>query len=184
MSEAKDTPGQVILSWWGRRLNRDTGAARKARAQLRRATSPLEVLTLDVTHDLHGHLGINLARGDGPRRLALVAATVAGLDSSVRASLPRRFGEKDGDNPRLSPMRFECILRAGDDWELAIRLRRALPIVGRTANVAGLGADLLRWGEDVRTRWCFDYFGAAPPDAPDADDAPDASEPSADHQEG
>ena len=184
MSETKKTPGQVILSWWGRRLNSDTGAARKARAQLRRATSPSEVLALDVTHDLHGHLGINLARGDGPLRLALVAATVAGLNSSVRASLPRRFGEGDGDNRHLSPLRFQRILRAGDDWELAIRLRRALPIVGRTANVAGLGADLLRWGEDVRTRWCFDYFGAAPPDAPDPGDAPDPSEPSADHQEG
>ena len=188
MSEAKDTPGQIIRSWWRQSLGHsssfNTGAARKARAQLRRATSPSEVLALEVTHDLHEHLGGNLARGDGPLRLALVAATVAGLDSSVRASLPRRFGEGDGDNRHLSPLRFQRILRAGDDWELAIRLRRALPIVGRTANVAGLGADLLRWGEDVRTRWCFDYFGAAPPDAPDADDAPDASEPSADHQEG
>lgn len=184
MSETKGTPGQVILSWWGRRLNSETGAARKARAQLRRATSLSEVLMLDVTHDLQGHLGRDFSKGDGPRRLALVAVTVAGLDSSVRASLPRRFGEKDGDNPRLSPMRFQRILRAADDWELAIRLRRALPIVGRKANVAGLGADLLRWGEDVRTRWCFDYFDAAPPDAPDADDAPDPSEPSADHQEG
>ena len=185
MSETNKTPGQVILSWWGRRLNSETGAARKARAQLRRATSPMEVLMLGVTHDLQGHLGRDFSKGDGPQRLALVAATVAGLDKDDRAtSLPRRFGEGDGDSRRLSPLRFQRILRAGDDWELAIRLRRVLPIVGRKANVAGLGADLLRWGEDVRTRWCFDYFGAEPPDAPDADDAPDPSEPSADHQEG
>lgn len=172
MSETTRTPGQIILSWWGRDLGHnpdfDNGAARKARAELRRADNPSEVLALEATHRLHRGLvgagaGPRFAGSGGPERLALIAAVIAGLDAHARRSLAARFGEKQDDRPRLSHLRFQRILRAGEAWELAVRLRRALPLAGRTANVAGLGNDLLYWGEDVRNRWCFDYFGATPP---------------------
>ena len=201
MSETEKKRGQIILSWWGQALGNnpvfDNGAARKARAQLRRATTPSEVLSLDVTYALyegrstrHGQAasdglrqtGIDLSRKDhGPLRLALVAAVIAGLDGTARSSLPHRFGEKDGDNPRLSHLRFQRILRAGDDWTLATRLRRALPLVGRTADVGRLGADLLDWGENIRNRWCFDYFGASPPGQ---EDTPTVSQQLVEHEEG
>ncbi|MDN2565200.1 type I-E CRISPR-associated protein Cse2/CasB [Aquibium sp. A9E412] len=183
MSEATRTPGQIVLSWWARDLGNnadfDTGAARKARAELRRADTASRVLALEATHRLYRHLieagaGPRFAGDNGPERLALIATVIAGLDAHARRSLPARFGEKQDDRPRLSHLRFQRILRAGDDWELAVRLRRALPLAGRTANVAGLGTDLLHWNENTRNRWCFDYFGAPPPGE---DDAPANSEP-------
>ena len=181
---------KIIRSWWERALGNnpvvDNGAARKARAQLRRATTPSEVLSIEATHALHDDLvkvaaKPPFAEDGGPVRLALVAAVIAGLDGTARSSLPRRFGEKEGDNPRLSHLRFQRILRAGDDWTLATRLRRALPLVGRTANVGRLGADLLDWGENTRNRWCFDYFGASPPGQ---EDAPTVSQQLVEHEEG
>lgn len=190
MSETEKKRGQIILSWWGRALGNhpvfDHGAARKARAQLRRATRPSEVLSLEATHELHHGLVKVAAEplfadDGGARRLALIAAVIAGLDDNARSSLPRRFGQKDGDNPRLSHLRFQRILRAGDDWTLATHLRRALPLVNRAADVAGLGTDLLHWDEDTRNRWCFDYFGAPPPGQ---DDAPAIAKPLAEHEEG
>lgn len=190
MSETTRTPGQIILSWWGRDLGHnpdfDSGAARKARAQLRRASSPSEVLAQGVTHRLHRSLieagaGQRFAGSGGPERLALIAVVIAGIDAHARRSLPARFGEKQDDHPRLSHLRFQRILRAGQAWELAVRLRRALPLAGRTANVAGLGTDLLHWNENTRNRWCFDYFGATPPQE---EQAPAISEPHAETEQG
>jgi CRISPR system Cascade subunit CasB len=54
-------------------------------------------------------------------------------------------------------------LMRASDGDLAVGLRRAIPMVGRTCNVARLGRDLLFWNEITRTRWCFDYFGAEAP---------------------
>lgn len=182
---------KIIRSWWEQALGNnpvfDSGAARKARAQLRRATTPSEVLSIEATHELHpdlvrvGAKPPSAGEDGGALRLALVAAVIAGLDGTARSSLPRRFGEKDGDNPRLSHLRFQRILRAGDDWTLATRLRRALPLVSRTANVGGLGADLLYWGDNTRNRWCFDYFGASPPGQ---EDTPTVSQQLVEHEEG
>ena len=57
-------------------------------------------------------------------------------------------------------MRFQRIIRAGDPWTLAARLRRALPAAGKSCNTAKLGDDLFFWfwRDGVRNRWCFDYF--------------------------
>lgn len=184
MSRA-DEAADIIHRWWRQDLGGDerfdSGAARKARAQLRRAARPSEVLALDATHRLLDALAKAgaLSRSAGmrkPERLALVASAVAGLDKGAKATLPQRFGQTVNDMPALSHLRFQRILRADDDWALAVGLRRALPIVGRAANVGRLGADLLHWGEDVRNHWCFDYFGAPPQGTDTAAQDPDAEE--------
>jgi hypothetical protein len=33
----------------------------------------------------------------------------------------------------------------------------------RGCNVARLGSDILHWDEDIRRRWCFDYYRVEPP---------------------
>jgi CRISPR system Cascade subunit CasB len=178
MSEHTKTPGAVVLGWWKHVLNADNGAARKARAQLRRASSPAEVLAIEVTHVLNDRLrkanpDWDFSKRRKPERLALIAATVANADGPVTATLASLFGRKTGDNPALSHLRFQRILHAGDDWTLTVRLCRALPIVGRKANLAELGSDLFYWGDPVRSRWCFDYFGAPAPDALELQEAED-----------
>ncbi len=69
----------------------------------------------------------------------------------------------------LSNLRFQRLIRA-EGPEVVRLIRRALPMVDRGCDVGRLGADLLdwsdhRWGEGIRARWCFDYFGAVPPAA-------------------
>lgn len=183
MSRSEEV-ADVVRQWWSRDLGGerfDTGAARKARAQLRRAASPSDVLALEATHRLLDGLvqAGTLSRSvflHNPKRLALVASVIANLDAGATARLPRRFGQNVNDMPVLSHLRFQRLLHAQDDWALAIALRRALPIVGRKANVGSLGTDLVHWGETVRNRWCFDYFGAPPPGMDTAAQAPDTEQ--------
>lgn len=183
MSETAKKAESIIHRWWREDLGGhsafDSGAARKARAELRRAAHPSDVLMLQATHTLLDDLVkagamSRSAAVHHPERLALVAAVMAGLDEGSNAPLAQRFGRKVNDVPLLSHLRFQRILGADDDWELATRLRRALPIAGRKANVGRLGTDLLHWGESVRNRWCFDYFGAQPPGEDDAAQEHDA----------
>ena len=160
------------------------GAARAARARLRRASSPAEVLSLGVTHDLYHAIRNakeqrDLRHGDdGPVRLALIASVLASVEThDGRSRLARLFGPATREErPALSPLRFQRLLRAPNDWALAVALRRALPLVGRTANVAALGEDLLFWGGSVRNRWCFEYFGTAPPERPEPSPTHDETE--------
>ena len=63
----------------------------------------------------------------------------------------------------MSELRFQRLIRTTDPEDLAVALRRALPLVGHACNVATLGSDLLHWNEDTRIRWCFHYFGATAP---------------------
>jgi CRISPR system Cascade subunit CasB len=125
-----------ILSWWGRTLDREAARGRALSARLRRAT-PVEVLCEPEVHDL----AQAEVRSHGGRSLAQACG---------------------GPEPVLSPLRFQRLMRASDG-DLAVGLRRAIPMVGRTCNVARLGRDLLFWNEITRTRWCFDYFGAEAP---------------------
>ena len=172
---ADNVPGRAVHEWWRRSLgghpNHDNGATRAARARLRRAASPADVLSLGVTHDLY-HAILNadgkrdLRHGeDGPVRLALIASVLAAIEvHDGRSHLARRFGPSGREEqPALSPLRFQRLLRAPDNWRLSVALRRALPLVGKTADVRALGADLLFWGDRIRNRWCFEYFGTAPP---------------------
>jgi len=172
----------AFRDWWGQSLGGDprwdNGAARKARAELRRAANPAEALCVAATHDLRHRLADagdkrDWRLRDGPQRLALVAATLAAVEAQAPATLPALFGRPEGEGERraLSHLRFQRIVRETDPWRLAVLLRRALPLAGHAANVGRLGEDLLFWGDDVRSRWCFDYFGSVPPDTldPDAD---------------
>jgi len=166
----KKTIESAVLGWWSSRIDADTGLARKTRAQLRRASRLSEVLVIEATHDLFARLrsvneNLDLSSERLPHRLALIATVVAGMDTHGKDSLPSRFGQSNGDRPVLSPLRFQRILSATDDWVLASRLRRASLQVKRNANIAQLGRDLFYWGESVQNRWCFEYFKTVAPKA-------------------
>lgn len=148
---AEKRPGQIILAWWSSELgDRKTGAQKSLSARLRRGDD-LTVLCQPPVHDLAQKLGLM----DGKRvaRLARILAHVRGHSS---ARLPRLLGR--GVPKAMSPLRFERLVHSdGDDLETAIR--RALPAVSQTANVAHLGEAILFWSDRARTRWCFDYYG-------------------------
>lgn len=150
------TPGQIILGWWSHNIGaRDSAAARGLAARLRRA-GPVAVLGEAAVHDLARGLGVKDAVG--LIRLVRVLAEVR--EHSARP-LAAALG---GENAAMSTLRFQRLMRVADA-DLTDALRRAVVMADRRCNVAALGEDVLHWSEKTRSRWCFQYFGAATPDA-------------------
>lgn len=162
MSDATKNPGQIVLAWWKQNLrpDDDTGPARALRARLRRADHMTDILAEGRVIALHDHLSATPWRADPPI-LAALAQVLAHVEQHEGRRIAQGFGA--GDPKALSPLRFQRLVRSDDRQELATGLRRALPLIGRACNVAALAEDILFWGEKPRIRWCFDYYGAAPP---------------------
>jgi CRISPR system Cascade subunit CasB len=150
--------GAAAARWWRTHLAADTGAAKALRARLKRAVAPSEVLAHGPVIALAQELGLR-----DPHKIALIARALATVGESHGQRLARRFGS--GDPKPLSELRFQRLIRAKTPEDLVTPLLRALAIVDGKCNVAALGADLMHWGDAVRARWCFDYFGASTPQA-------------------
>lgn len=147
----------ICKSWRLRELAAETGAARKTRARLRRADTPLKALAVPAVHRLNAVLaaaGFDL-RHD-PERLALIAVAMACVKESGPTAA-RAFGA--GDPPALSPIRFNALIRATTPLALWQPLTRALAVIKGATSPGALAADLFYWSENTRTRWCFDYYG-------------------------
>ena len=154
MSGAKEKPdiGAAAAHWWRTALA-DTGPGRMTRARLRRCDTPAEALAVEATHTLHSALGGGMKeQGD---RLALIAIALANVSESHAKTAAERMGET------VAPMRFQTLIRTEKPADLIRPLRRALAQIEQSANVAALARDLFYWGEAVRNRWCFAYYGAA-----------------------
>ena len=153
----------VCKDWWTTCIAADTGAARQARAELRRVASVTDALGISATHELHRRLtgaGYDLRkRRDGPDRLALIAVALAQVTEDLGATAAQRFGS--GDPKALSGLRFNALIRAKEPRRLMRPLTRALRIIRGGANVCKLAADLYWWSDTTRTNWCFDYHGAS-----------------------
>ena len=154
--------GPITTSWWQHSLNRNDGEARTARAQLRRCVSPAETLAVSETHFLNSKL-IEKGYNPSPDQLALLSTIFSRLDGVNGEKLAFQFGKKTSkDGPRvLSELRFQSLIRIHSRRELIVPLRRALAILGTnpTCNGVDLANDLFFWNDDVRNKWCFEYFG-------------------------
>jgi len=133
-------------------------------ARLRRA-GPVAVLSEAAVHDLARALRVTEA--------AVLIRLVQVL-AEVREHTSRPLASALGGDPAaMSALRFQRLMRVSDD-DLTDALRRAIAMADRRCNVAALGEDMLHWSEKTRSRWCFQYFGAAAPDA--LKDGADASD--------
>lgn len=159
-------PGQIILGWWSRNIGaRESAAVRALSARLRRA-GPVGVLGEAAVHDLARALQVT----DAVALIRLVQVLAEVRDHSAQP-LAAVLGQ--GDTPALSALRFQRLMRVADA-DLTDALRRAVAMADRRCNVAALGQDMLHWSEKTRSRWCFQYFGARPPEALiDSSDATD-----------
>ena len=155
-------PGAVCKDWWATCLAAETGAARRARAELRRAASVTEVLGVSATHELNRRLvtaGHDLRkRRDGPDRLALIVVALAQVTQDQRETAAQRFGA--GEPKTLRGLRFDALIHAKEPRQLIRPLTRALRLVKGGANVRTLATDLYWWNDRTRADWCFDYHGA------------------------
>ncbi|WP_101069140.1 type I-E CRISPR-associated protein Cse2/CasB [Roseovarius salinarum] len=152
--------GSICASWRAQALAADDGAARLSRAKLRRADGPVAALGVRAVHDLNGRLaaaGHDMRRGERPDRLALIATALAHLKDGNGPHVAQAFGA--GDPAALSGIRFNALVRAATPRELWKPLVRGLAVIEGRANAAQLATDILYWGDRVRTRWCFEYYG-------------------------
>ncbi len=159
--------GSIVTAWYAAVLDGGSGAARAARARLRRCQTPAEALALAETHELFSRLRTHdHGSTKRPDQLALLATTFAHLKDIRGDALAITFGRKlSRDGPRqLSELRFQALIRASNHRELIRPLRRCLAVLGSKRACDGwrLAEDLYWWGERERNRWCFQYFGASP----------------------
>lgn len=152
----------IIFRWWTVHLgHREMASARALAARLNRADA-VGALSEPAVHTLMQLLGWQPTPWNVQILLRLVRVLPM-VREHTDAKLAQRLGA--GEPPAMSPLRFQRLIRA-DGEELVTALRRALVLVDRRCNVAELGSDLMYWkqrDDRTRTRWCFDYFGAAAP---------------------
>jgi CRISPR system Cascade subunit CasB len=158
----------AILSEWWQGLENNKGD----RAALRRSDSLAEVVFCPAYHWLLGMLRKEGYLVAGEVRLQKLAA-IAGLAARIKVDLPGEFGKqfgavKQGDKPAVSELRMRRILACDDLEELYMLLRRALGILGGSANLSGLAATIWQWESlaekrpfDSRKQLAYDYYSLA-----------------------
>lgn len=146
--------GPMLLRWW-QGLDDDRGG----RAALRRAPDITAVVMLPAYQRLHQRLLTAHWPNEGWRndKLAAAAALIAHVKQHTQQALPEAMGQRDGDKPRVSPLRFMRLLEAPDIDALFTGLRRSLPLLQHQADVLALATDVVGWGEAVKKRWAYGY---------------------------
>ena len=146
--------GDLLLRWW-RGLDDDRGG----RAALRRAPD----ITVVVMVPAYQHLHRRLVAAGWPNstwrdeRLAAAAGLLSHVKQHTEQTLPAAMSERDGDKPRVSPLRFMRLLEAPDIDTLFAGLRRTLPLLQHQVDVLALTTDVVNWGDSVKKRWACAY---------------------------
>lgn len=155
----KDEKACEILMTWRKELAKHTAA----RAELRRAQTPLDVAQVGFYHVLIRRLreadyNVNLYNADA---VAVAAALVARIryhngNSSFAAQMAK---EKQKGAPFISKMRLKRIL-AAEAYEDTIReLSSAIRIMGECANITDLADGVVNWNDWTRRDWLYRYYG-------------------------
>ena len=151
----------IAEQWWrdltstdpGHRVTR--GGRRAARARLRRAATPLEVMFESEALRLIARLP-----HENPERVAILAGVLAFVDKSDAQNIARAIGRSsldDDESAIMSEGRFRRLLQAGGG-ELMDAMRRLVRLNKGKANVRDLSFAVLRWDDRVKKRWIFDYY--------------------------
>lgn len=157
-----DGSSEVLVDW-----RKSLDAARGARAELRRATSPDEVVFCPAFH----WLLVELRRAGHPVGPGAAAgiATVAGLSSHVREHLPvgsiarlMAAPRPGGASARVSGLRFRRLLALRHRSELYGPLLRIVRLLDERLDLPDLARSVYWWGERTRMRWAYEYYESAP----------------------
>ena len=151
---------------------------RAALARLRRASVPAEALLEPAVLDLYRKLGFTMLSGEMLAQTAVAAMVLAHARNESRVHPAQavgraNFADKEFETTAMKPLRFQRLLSAREPDELVREMRRLVQLAGNEINVRQLAVDILRWrdpdrGDQVRTRWGYEYL-AAGRDAPGAE---------------
>lgn len=171
---------EIAYEWWRRLAGPDAGMSRGRRAalaRLRRAATPLAVMQEPEALRLVERL---------PRsreRAVILAGVLALVRESENQTVARKIGRKsldDDTSALVSEGRFRRLLQAHDD-ELMESMRRLVHMTKGKINVLDLSNAILYWGDRVKKRWIFDYYGVAS-SLNSQDDTPELSTTSSNQQ--
>ena len=168
MTDRKPMDSAAVTARWHGRILKETddptlrGARRSARARLRRARMPLEVMQEPEALRLIEELS-----DEDPERVAILAGILAFVDGNDDRKIARAIGRNtlDEDDAIVSEARFRRLLQTPGD-ELLDPMRRLVRLTKGKVNVCDMSISVLHWGDGVRKRWIFDYYGVpvgAPP---------------------
>ena len=151
----------VAEDWWrDLALNADQpgrrGARRAVLARLRRAATPLEVMQEPEALRLITRLPRN------PDRVAVLAGVLAFVRESDEQSVAHAIGRRSLDDEKaiMSEARFRRLLQARGD-ELMDAMRRLVRLTKGKVNVYDVSYAVLHWGDRVKKRWIFEYYGVS-----------------------
>ena len=165
MTDTKRRNGaDVAVEWWrdlvseepGRRATH--GARRAVLARLRRAATPIDVMQEPEALRLIRRLSWD------PDRAAILAGVLAFVREPDDQPIARVVGPTsiDEDDGLLRRVRFRRLLQTPGN-ELMDPLRRLIRLTKGKANVRNLSSSVLYWdwGDRVKNRWIFDYYGVS-----------------------
>lgn len=153
-----------ILMTWRKELAKHTAA----RAELRRAQTPLDVAQVGFYHVLIRRLreadySVNSYNVDA---VAVAAALVARIryhnsNSSFAAQMAK---EKQKGAPFISKIRLKRILAAEEHEDVIRELTSAIRIMGDRANIIDLADGVVNWHDPkrrdrIRRDWLYRYHG-------------------------
>ena len=164
MTDTKRRDGaDIAVEWWrdlvseepGRRAT--PGARRAVLARLRRAATPIDVMQEPEALRLIRRLSWD------PDRAAILAGVLAFVREPDERPIARAVGREsfdEKDKALMSEARFRRLLQTPGN-ELMDPLRRLIRLTKGKANVRDLSSSVLYWGDRVKKRWIFDYYGVS-----------------------
>lgn len=171
--------GAIAADWW-RKFDLEngvqTGVQKAALAHLRRAETPLKAMRETATLRLIQRL----PDYDNKDRVAALAGILAWVRDDDTRPVARVIGRRSLDDTEavVSEGRFRRLMQVeNNDEELMDAMRRLVRLAGKKVNVEDLSYSVLYWGDCVRRRWIFDYYGvgraapSTPPTTPQGDSA-------------
>ncbi|MXX94157.1 MAG: type I-E CRISPR-associated protein Cse2/CasB [Gammaproteobacteria bacterium] len=154
-------PETIAFDWW-KRLNPDGGSSssphRDSLARMRRADTPIEVFFEPEAIRLAARFNRHTTNFD---RVAIIAGVLAHVRETDERSVARAIGRtkfEDDQSAAVSESRFRRLLQA-QNHELLDVMRRLVRMLKGHVNVLDLSNSIFYWGDRVRQRWIFDYYG-------------------------
>ena len=93
-------------------------------------------------------------------------ARIVGLLAHVRVNRPGmpiavQMATGRGGDPAVSQMRFRRLLQRSQE-EFYPAMIRVIRLLRGEANIHSLAEATYFWGDDMRKRWAYDYYGSVP----------------------
>lgn len=153
---------RLLVGWW-KGLEDERGA----RAELRRAGAPSEVVYCAYFHRLLNGL-VALEKPFDKAKIAAIAGFAAHVKTNTEfgPTFARQMAapRSGGSGAKVSGLRFRRLLAVKDKdvEEIYPMMIRVIKILDGEVNLADLAPSVYWWNEKTKMRWASEYYAAAP----------------------